>query len=159
LADQVDFLKCIYDGETDAPDKLPYDALKAIVTAAHEKGKTVLVHVHHRTELEEAVEAGADGIEHAFLPDDGSSTAEAVDVAALLADNGTYYCPTLATWEQLARSGEDGYLQELVDDGIATPADIPQIISRPFYGRPSPVTPRRSPGSARLRDGNAGAFP
>ncbi|MGC4938184.1 amidohydrolase family protein [Kribbella sp. DT2] len=148
LADQVDFLKCIYDGEPDAPDKLPFDALKAVIAAAHEKGKKVLVHVHHRTELVEAVEAGADGIEHAFLPDEPSSTAEAVDVAALLADTGTYFCPTLVTWEQLARNGEDAYLQELVDDGFATAAGAVQVAARPFYGR---AFPRHSAEESRIR--------
>ncbi|MFJ2651141.1 amidohydrolase family protein [Streptomyces sp. NPDC087420] len=148
LADQVDFLKCVYDGEPGAPDKLPLDALKAIVTAAHEKGKKVLAHVHHRSELEEAVAAGADAIEHAFLPDDPGSTAEALDVAAMLAETNTYYCPTLVTWEQLGRNGDDGYLRELVADGILTDADIPGITGRPFYGKPFP---RHSAEESRIR--------
>ncbi|MGW7576924.1 amidohydrolase family protein [Streptomyces sp. NPDC054765] len=138
LADQVDFIKCIYDGEPGAPEKLPLDALKAIVTAAHEKGKNVLVHVHERTDLEEAVAAGADGIEHAFQPQDPGSTTEARDVAALLAETNTYYCPTLVTWEQIAYNGEAGYLRQLVDEGFATHEDIPQITSRPHYGREFP---------------------
>ncbi|MFJ6699889.1 amidohydrolase family protein [Streptomyces sp. NPDC091272] len=148
LADKVDFIKCIYDGEPGAPDKLPFDALKAIVAAAHDKGKKVLAHIHHRSELEEAVEAGADGIEHAFLPDDARSSAEALDVAAMLAQTNTYYCPTLVTWEQLARNGEEGYLRELADDGIITDADIPQITARPIYGRPFP---RHSAEGSRAR--------
>ncbi|HEY2062812.1 MAG TPA: amidohydrolase family protein [Amycolatopsis sp.] len=148
LADQVDFLKCIYDGEPGAPDKLPFDALKAIVAAAHEKGKNVLVHVHERTDLEDAVAAGADGIEHAFQPQDPGSTAEARDVAALLAETNTYYCPTLVTWEQLAHNGEAGYLQKLVDGGFATPDDLPEITARPIYGR---EFPRHSAQDSRIR--------
>ncbi|WP_188316939.1 amidohydrolase family protein [Solihabitans fulvus] len=148
LADQVDFIKCIYDGEPGAPDKLPLDALKAIVAAAHEKGRKVLVHVHERIDLEEAVASGADGIEHAFRPQDPRSTAEARDIAALLTETNTYYCPTLVTWEQIARNGEAGYLQTLVDDGFATPEDIPQITSRPIYGR---EFPRHSAQDARVR--------
>jgi imidazolonepropionase-like amidohydrolase len=148
LADQVDFIKCIYDGEPGAPDKLPLDALKAIVAAAHEKGKNVLVHVHERLDLEEAVAAGADGIEHAFQPQDPGSTAEARDVAALLAETGTYYCPTLVTWEQLARNGEAGYLQKLIDGGFATQDDLPEITGRPLYGR---EFPRHSAQDSRIR--------
>ncbi|WP_328611117.1 amidohydrolase family protein [Amycolatopsis sp. NBC_00345] len=148
LADQVDFIKCIYDGEPGAPDKLPFDALKAIAAAAHEKGKKVLMHVHQRADLEDAVAAGADGIEHAFHPQDPGSTAEARDVAALLAETNTYYCPTLVTWEQFARNGDAAYLQELVDDGIATPEDIPRITARPGYGR---LFPRHSAEESRVR--------
>ncbi|MFF8786261.1 amidohydrolase family protein [Streptomyces sp. NPDC015125] len=148
LADQVDFIKCIYDGEPGAPDKLPLDALKAIVAAGHEKGKKVLVHVHERIDLEEAVASGADGIEHAFLPQDPGSTAEARDVAALLAETNTYYCPTLVTWEQIAHNGAAGYLQQLVDDGFATHDDIPQITSRPIYGR---QFPRHSAQDSHIR--------
>ncbi|WP_177231304.1 amidohydrolase family protein [Amycolatopsis saalfeldensis] len=148
LADQVDFIKCIYDGEPGAPDKLPLDALKAIVAAAHEKGKKVLVHVHERLDLEEAVAAGADGIEHAFQPQDPTSDAEARDVAALLAGTGTYYCPTLVTWEQLAHNGEAGYLRKLVDGGFAKPEDLPAITSRPLYGH---EFPRHSARDSHIR--------
>ncbi|GGU43632.1 amidohydrolase family protein [Streptomyces violascens] len=147
LADQVDFIKCIYDGEPGAPDKLPLSALKVIVVAAHEKGKKVLVHVHERIDLEEAGASGADGIEHAFRPEDPGSTAQARDVAALLAETNTYYRPTLVTWEQIAHNGEAGYLQQLLDDGFATHDDIPQITSRPIYGRQFPGIPRRTPTS------------
>lgn len=148
LADQVDFIKCIYDGEPGAPDKLPLDALKAIVAAAHEKGKNVLVHVHERIDVEEAVAAGADGIEHAFQPQNPSSTAEARDIAALLAETNTYYCPTLVTWEQIAYNGDAGYLQQLVEGGFATQEDLPRITSRPIYGH---EFPRHSAQDSRIR--------
>ncbi|MFJ9211891.1 amidohydrolase family protein [Streptomyces sp. NPDC102264] len=136
LADQVDFIKCVYDGEPGAPDKLSFDALRAIVAAGHEKGKKVLVHVHRRRDVEEAVAAGADGIEHAFLPQDAGSTQEAVDIAALLVESNTYYCPTLVTWEQIGRNGDASYLDELAKDGILTAADIPRIAGSAWYGRP-----------------------
>ena len=45
---ETDFVKCIYDGEPGAPDKLPRAALQAIVKAAHERGKSVLVHIAHQ---------------------------------------------------------------------------------------------------------------
>ncbi len=44
--------------------------------------------VRLRLRLEEAVAAGADGIEHAFQPQDPGSTAEARDVAAHNGDAG-----------------------------------------------------------------------
>lgn len=147
-ADEVDFIKCTYDGEPGAPDKLPLEALRAIVTAAHEKGRKVLVHVHLRGDVEDAVSAGADGIEHAFLPQNPHSTREAADMAALLAETGTYYCPTLAIFEQLARNGDPAYLDELVEVGINRPEDIPRITQGPLYGRPFP---RHPAGESRIR--------
>lgn len=140
-ADQVDVIKCIYDGEPGAPDKLPFGVLRAIVAAAHDKGKKVLVHVHHRHDVDDAVAVGVDGIEHAFLPEDPGSTAEAADVAAALAESGTYYCPTLVTFEQIARNGDRAYFDDLVTDGIITTEDIPQIMASPLYERPFPRHP------------------
>lgn len=141
LAEQADVIKCIYDGEPGSPSKLPRTALRAVVAAAHEKGRKVLVHICRRIDLEEAVEAGADCIEHAFLPEHPDSDAEAAAVAQLLAENGTLYCPTLVTWEQLGRNGEVAYLEELLADGVITAEDIPRITGSPFYGRPFPHHP------------------
>jgi imidazolonepropionase-like amidohydrolase len=141
LAGQTDVIKCIYDGEPGSPTKLPRAALRAIAAAAHERGRKVLVHICRRVDLEEAVEAGADCIEHAFLPDRPDSDEEAADMAKLLAENGTLYCPTLVNWEQLGRNGEAAYLEELVADGVITADDIPLITGSPFYGRPSPHHP------------------
>ncbi|MEU6349270.1 amidohydrolase family protein [Streptomyces sp. NPDC047072] len=141
LAEQTDVIKCIYDGEPGSPTKLPRAALRAVAAAAHEKGRKVLVHVCRRVDLEEAVEAGADCIEHAFLPEHPDSDEEAADMAKLLAENGTLYCPTLVTWEQLGRNGEAAYLEELVADGVITADDIPRITGSPFYGRAFPHHP------------------
>ena len=140
-SDEVDFIKCIYDGEPGAPEKLTFGVLRAIVAAAHEKGKKVMVHVHHRDDIDDAVAVGADGIEHAFLPEEPASTSEAADVAATLAESGTYYCPTLVTFEQIARNGDVTYFDELVRDGIATTEDIPRIMASPLYERPFPRHP------------------
>lgn len=140
LIDQVDFVKCIFDGKSRGGERLPLAALEAIVQATHGAGKKVLVHVATGTDLREAVAAGADCIEHAFIPEDPDDASEAEQIAALLAESGTLYCPTLVTWEQLGRSGDPTYLEELVADG-ASAEDTAAIAARPTWGMPFPQHP------------------
>lgn len=140
-APQVDFIKCICDGEPGAPYRLSRPVLAAIVAAAHEVGRRVLVHVKTSGDLVEAMEAGADGIEHAFVPRDALDLGEAEAVAALLARAGVYFCPTLVTWEQCGRAGDLSYLHELVQGGIIAPWDVAGIAARPVFSRPSSAHP------------------
>lgn len=141
LEGETDFVKCIYDGEPDAPDKLPRAALQAIVAAAHERGKKVLVHIRTKRDIEEAVDAGADCIEHSFVPSDPDDVTEAEDVADLLARTGTYFCPTLTIFEQIGRAGDRTYLDELARDGIISAAEAREVGARPTFGDPFPHHP------------------
>ena len=141
LEAETDFVKCIYDGEPDAPDKLPRAALEAIVTAAHERGKRVLVHIATKRDIDEAVAAGADGIEHTFIPRDATTTAEAEEVAALLARTGTYFSPTLTVFEQIGRSGDHSYLDDLSRDAIISPDEARDVAGRTTFGAPFPHHP------------------
>ena len=88
--------------------------LEAVVAAAHDAGKKVLVHVAAGQDIRDAVHAGADCIEHSFIPRDPADPSEAEQIAELLAKNGTLYCPTVVAWEQIGRNGEPGYMDELV---------------------------------------------
>jgi imidazolonepropionase-like amidohydrolase len=139
--DKTDFVKCHYHGEPGAPDKLPRAVLAAIVTAAHEHGQNVLVHIRTKQDIEDVVDAGADGVEHAFLPRDPDDIGEAEEVAALLAATGTYYCPTLAVFEQIGRSGDPAYLDELVRDGIISREELATFAAHPNFGAPFPDHP------------------
>jgi imidazolonepropionase-like amidohydrolase len=141
LEGETDFVKCIYDGEPGAPDKLPRAALQAIVTAAHERGKSVLVHIATKRDIEEAVDAGADCIEHSFIPRDPDDLTEAEDVAHLLASTGTYFSPTLAVFEQIGRSGDRAYLDDLARDAIISPDEARAVAGRKTFGDPFPHHP------------------
>lgn len=141
LEHQTDFVKCIYDGEPGAPDKLPRAALVAIVDAAHERGKKVLVHVRSSQDIEEAVDAHADCIEHSFVPRDAADIGEAKQIAALLARTGTYFSPTLTIFEQIGRSGDPVYLDELQRDGIITASEKLAMAKAPHFGAPFPHHP------------------
>lgn len=118
LRGRVDFVKAIYDGIEDRDDKLPKVVLGALIDAAHEIGVRAIVHVKGAQDVWDAVELRADCLEHAFIPKNPTDTREAEEVAALLARYGTYYCPTLVTWEQIARMGDLSYLAELEASGL-----------------------------------------
>jgi imidazolonepropionase-like amidohydrolase len=141
LEGETDFVKCIYDGEPGAPDKLPRAALQAIITASHERGKKVLVHIATKRDIEEAVDAGAECIEHAFIPRDPNDDTEAEDVARLLASTGTYYSPTLTIFEQIGRSGDRAYLDDLTRAAIITTDEARTIAGGRMFGEPFPHHP------------------
>ena len=137
LLEEVDYVKCMFDGATGGSGhRLPVAALDAIIETTHAAGKKVLVHIATGADLREAVRAGADCIEHSPIPRDPADPSEAEQLAELLAEAGTLYCPTIVTWEQLGRGGDPAYLDELVADGILTPEGIAEITARPGYGQP-----------------------
>ncbi|MEV6419863.1 amidohydrolase family protein [Streptomyces sp. NPDC051662] len=139
--DEVDFVKCMFDGKAGGGQRLPRAALEVIITAAHEAGKKVLVHIATGTDMREAVEAGADCIEHSPIPRDPRDLSEVDELARIMADAGTLYCPTIATWEQLAYGAYPDYLDQLITDGILTPDGAKEIMARPTYGQPFPKHP------------------
>lgn len=139
--DEVDYIKCMFDGKPGGGQRLPRAALEVIIAAAHEAGKKVLVHIATGMDMREAVHAGADCIEHSPIPQDPGDLSEADELAGLMADAGTLYCPTVATWEQLAYGAYPDYLDQLITDGILTQDGAKEIMARPTYGQPFPKHP------------------
>ncbi|WP_222441154.1 amidohydrolase family protein [Streptomyces qinzhouensis] len=138
---EVDYVKCMLDGKPGGGRRLPPAALEVIIAAAHEAGKKALVHIATGTDLRDAVLAGADCIEHSPIPRDPRDPSEAEQLAGAMAEAGTLYCPTIATWEQLAYGARPDYLDRLITDGILTPDGAQEIMARPGYGRPFPKHP------------------
>jgi cytosine/adenosine deaminase-related metal-dependent hydrolase len=66
-----DVVKIMYHGEHGAPDKLPCEALTALIQEAHAHGLRALVHVRSAQDSLHALAARADGLEHSFLPSPG----------------------------------------------------------------------------------------
>lgn len=136
LGQGTDVVKLIYDGETGSPEKLPYEALRTLVSTAHEASVRVLVHVHSFQDSIDALEAGADGLEHSFLPTPGREQAEADGLTEALLRTGAYLTPTLAAWEQIGRAGDQRYLTELLDEGYLSSADADAVLARqPRWGQ------------------------
>jgi imidazolonepropionase-like amidohydrolase len=128
-----DVVKIMYHGKPGAPDKLPREALTALITEAHAHGRHALVHVRTALDSLHALAAGADGLEHSFLPSPGQEQAEIEQVTAALVQAGAYLTPTLALWEQLGRAGDADYVAALTATGSLSPVEA-EALTAPERG-------------------------
>lgn len=73
--------------------KIKYDVLEAIVDQAHLRGKKVVVHTETQSDVEDAVRAGVDGVEHmAFDVDE--------EVLKKIENQDMVVVPTLSAWQK-----------------------------------------------------------
>ena len=122
----ADQIKVMADGGVVSPtDKLgswqfEIDELKAAVTVAKAAGTYVMAHVYADQAVRNCVAAGVKTIEHGNLITE--------DTAKLMAENGTWLCPTLTTYQILAEYGEKEGLspyvlskrEQIVEAGFAS---------------------------------------
>ena len=73
-------------------------ALDAAVRTAHEAGLKIAAHCHGYEGSRQAVEAGIDSVEHGTYLDE--------ETCALMAQRGTYFVPTMSTWDARQRLGD-----------------------------------------------------
>lgn len=107
LAEGSDYIKIVNEGGETVGRTLPTldtATTKALVGAAHKRGKMAVVHIQTRSLAENAVAAGADGLVHLFFDKPGD------DAFAMLAkEKGVFVTPTLTVFEGYAgRSGTAG---------------------------------------------------
>lgn len=136
----VDCIKAIYDDIDlmDLTNKLPrlsFDVLKAIVDEAHQQNLRAMVHTGRLDEVRDAVDAGADSIEHGILP--GGLAEYNDELVQTMLDKGTYYVPTLcAPWAFRATYPEALYkaqkaVKQLHDKGVkialGTDSGLPSV--------------------------------
>jgi imidazolonepropionase-like amidohydrolase len=74
------------------------EEIRAIGDEAHRKGARLAVHAHLPAHIREAVEAGADTIEHGTLVDE--------QCARLMAERGIFLVPTFLALHRMAREGD-----------------------------------------------------
>jgi imidazolonepropionase-like amidohydrolase len=106
LRDGADWIKTCSTGAAfvDARSRIDVsewttDELRAIVDEAHRLGARVAVHAHAARGIKEAVEAGADTIEHGTCIDD--------DGCRMMAERGTVLVPTFVTLRRMATVGAE----------------------------------------------------
>jgi imidazolonepropionase-like amidohydrolase len=93
-----DYIKIIYDdlsGFSSGNWRLPMlsrDTLRALVHAAHQRGKLAVVHIGTEDQARDAIDAGADGLAHMFV---GQRARE--DFGAFAAQHHVFVIPTLTT--------------------------------------------------------------
>jgi len=138
LVGKTDFIKIIYDGLPGGSDKFPRSSLERVIRSAHTHGKKAIVHVRSKDDVIDAVQAGADSIEHIFQPNHPDRVDEAVEAAELMAKYKVFWCPTLATYEQIAHLGSISYLERLREDGIISLSEMLMTKFNPMYNRAFP---------------------
>lgn len=101
----ADYIKVMAGGgcasPSDEPDTIQYspEELSAIVYEANAAGKTVLSHNYSNRSMKACAEAGVHSIEHGNFLDR--------ETARLLKKHGCWLVPTMATYDIMARKGEE----------------------------------------------------
>jgi len=140
VADGFDAIKTLYDDVGGTVPKLPLEALRAITDEAHRHGKRVFVHVHSAPDAIDALNSGADGIEH-MVRSDESGWDEAIELAAR---KGAFWTPTLTVMEALGRMGDMTYFQDYETEGSVSQVvleSIKQLWQDAGTDRPRPLEP------------------
>ncbi len=115
VAEGSDYIKIVIEPGTTVGRPWPtLDAatVKALVAAAHKRGKLAVVHAQSLASATEAVEAGADGLAHLFIDQDGGAA-----FAALAKKHGIFVVPTYTVFEGFA--GRPGTATMLDQPGLA----------------------------------------
>jgi imidazolonepropionase-like amidohydrolase len=98
IAEGSDYLKIMHDDGSTWPWKhepvnmMPNSTMRALIEAAHKRGKIAVVHVLSEQQARDAITAGADGLAHLFLGETVSS-----DFARFAAAHRVFIIATLTT--------------------------------------------------------------
>ena len=98
IAEGSDYIKIIHDDgsnwnwTTKRVPMLDNATMRALVEAAHARGKLVVVHALSEPQARDAIAAGADGLAHLFTGDSVSA-----DFGRFAASHGIFVIPTLST--------------------------------------------------------------
>lgn len=98
IAEGSDYIKIIHDDGSTWPwphkpvPMLDDATMRAVVEAAHKRGKLAVVHVLSEPQARDAIEAGADGLAHIFEGEPSSP-----DFGQLAASHHVFVIPTLST--------------------------------------------------------------
>ncbi len=95
IAEGSDYIKIIY-GDGGRMPVISQATLKAVVEAAHQRGKLAVVHALVLQAAREAIEAGADGLVHLFV-----DQSPGANFGQFVAEHGTFIVPTLTVLESV----------------------------------------------------------
>jgi len=116
IAEGSDYIKIVVDDATaygshrPTLDKATY---KAIIDAAHKRGKLAVVHIGKQQDAREAIDAGADGLAHLF-----ADSAPSPDFAKFVAAHHAFVIPTLDVLDSV--SGNPGGDSLTMDSRLAS---------------------------------------
>jgi imidazolonepropionase-like amidohydrolase len=97
IAEGSDYIKIIYDDASAYGGHRPTlskETMKAVIDAAHKRGKMAVVHIGSQQQARDAIDAGADGLAHLF-----ADSVPVPDFATLVASHHAFVVPTLTVLE------------------------------------------------------------
>jgi imidazolonepropionase-like amidohydrolase len=109
-------------------ERLPLDLLRAGIEAAHERGLRVTVHTTQQAAAREAVEAGADGLEHGVTVEPLTDHS----LIDLMLERGITYTPTL--WIDDAHPDSRGNLRRVAEAGVPIALGSDTFSGRGLFG-------------------------
>lgn len=150
IAEGSDWIKIVYDdGKTYGMDipTISKDTMRAVVEAAHKRGKLAVVHIATLAGARDAIDVGADGVVHLFVDKDPDP-----EFGAFLAQHKAFAIPTLIVLKSVTGVAGGG---SLVDDARLEPYLDPQsrgLLQSSFPRRPgaSPLSYAAAEKSVRL---------
>ncbi|WP_368396705.1 amidohydrolase family protein [Streptomyces sclerotialus] len=109
-------------------ERLPLDLLRAGIETGHERGLRVTVHTTQQAAAREAVEAGADGLEHGVTVEPLTDRS----LIDLMLEHGITYTPTL--WIDDAHPDARGNLQKVAEAGVHIALGSDTFSGRGLFG-------------------------
>lgn len=100
IAEGSDYIKIVVDDASAYGSHratLSPETVKALIDAAHKRGKLAVVHIGTQKDAREVIAAGADGLAHLF-----ADSAPAPDFAAFVAAHNAFVVPTLDVLESVS---------------------------------------------------------
>ena len=113
IAEGSDYIKIVYEPHMAGRPSLDRATMQALVQAAHARGKLAVAHIASFASAQEAVEAGVDGLMHAFADTPGDAA-----FYQLAAAKKVFVVPTLSVIAGVSGSGEGA---KLADDPLVAP--------------------------------------
>ena len=115
IAEGSDFIKIVMGGGY-GMQSISVATAKAVIDAAHLRGKLAVVHIGNEQDARAMLEAGADGLVHLFP----AASSDAAGLARLARSKDAFVIPTFAVLESMAGWRGDDLL---ADPGLAGPLD------------------------------------
>lgn len=99
IAEGSDWIKIVYDDGSAYGMSMPtldLATMRAVIAAAHQRGKLAVVHVGEHAAAREAIAAGADGLVHLFVDE-----APDPEFGAFVAEHAAFVIPTLSVLQSV----------------------------------------------------------
>ena len=106
-----DYLKIVYNATSRYMPSIDKATLHALVQAAHQQGKLAVVHISDLQSARDAINAGADGLVHAFVGKE--QIEQLIPLAKHMANNKQFMIPTLSIIASMM--GQDNSAQLVAD--------------------------------------------